>query len=237
MHRTAAESIHHALQAVEAERHTRDHDPALAARVFALKRYQQARFRRTYADLLASPRYAAAAHFFLEELYGPGDFRARDAQFARIVSALVRLFPPDVVDTVRRLAELHALSERLDTQLARQLPSPELDAAAYALAWRSCGDVAGRQAQIDLTVAVGTALDALTRKPLLRQSLRMMRGPAQLAGLSDLQRFLECGFDTFKAMLGATEFLSTVQSREQALASALFGPNGQAALEALGQFP
>ena len=70
---------------------------------------------------------------------------------------------------------------------------PSIDAAAYAQAWRQCGDAPGRQAQIDLTVAVGTALDALTRKPLLRQSLRMMRGPAQLAGLADLQHyFLEC---------------------------------------------
>jgi hypothetical protein len=229
MHPTAAESIHHALQAVEAERHARDHDRALAARVLALKRYQQARFRLTYADLLASPRYAATAQFFLEELYGPGDFRARDAQFARIVSALVRLFPPDVVDTVQRLAELHALSESLDTQLARHLPSPGLDADTYALAWRACGNAARRQEQIDLTVAVG--------KPLLRQSLRMMRGPAQLAGLSDLQRFLECGFDTFKAMRGADEFLATVQSREQALAQALFDASGASATSVLGQLP
>jgi hypothetical protein len=39
-----------------------------------------------------------------------------------------------------------------------------------------------------------------------------------------LQRFLEAGFDTFKAMRGADEFLTTVGSRERALMAALFEP-------------
>lgn len=50
----------------------------------------------------------------------------------------------------------------------------------------------------------------------------MMRGPAKAAGLPALQQFLEVGFDTFKAMGGAAEFLSTVGSRERSLAKALF---------------
>ena len=38
---------------------------------------------------------------------------------------------------------------------------------------------------------------------MLRNSLRLMRGPAQVAGLGDLQAFLESGFETFRAMRGA----------------------------------
>src|SRR5689334_2866700 len=106
----AANAILEALQQVDAERARRDADPALHERVLALKRYQQQRFARTYADLLAQDRYAPAARFFLAELYGPRDYRARDAQFARVVPALVRLFPDDVVHTVRALSALHALS-------------------------------------------------------------------------------------------------------------------------------
>jgi hypothetical protein len=49
-----------------------------------------------------------------------------------------------------------------------------------------------------------------------------MRRPAQAAGLGELQRFLESGFDTFGAMKGAAEFLDTVRDREQALSAALF---------------
>ena len=57
--------------------------------------------------------------------------------------------------------------------------------------------------------------------PGLRTMLRMMRGPASAAGLADLQRFLEEGFDTFAAMSrqrGAVEqFLRTLQERERQL--------------------
>ncbi|MCF8204686.1 MAG: hypothetical protein K9J82_06410 [Methylotenera sp.] len=228
-----ADSLLNELRAVDAERARRAADPALDARVQALKAYQQRRFAHTYADLLAHPRYQAATRFFLQELYGPDDFRQRDAQFARVIPTLTRLFPDEVVDTVARLARLHALSERLDTRMAERLDAADITPARYAEAWRACGEPAARQQQIELTMAVGNALDQLTRKPLLRQSLRLMRGPAQLAGLGALQNFLESGFDTFRAMRGAAEFLSTVRQREDALARGLF----QADAATLGQLP
>lgn len=228
---------------VEQERQRRLADPALNACVQALKQFQQQRFARTYADLLASPRYAAAARFFLEELYGPGDFSNRDAQFARVVPALVRLFPEQVVQTVLHLAELHALSEQLDGEMAGVLVGETLSALRYVQAWQAVGRPERRQQQIDLTLAVGASLDHLTRKPLLRQALRMMRGPAAAAGLAELQQFLELGFDTFKAMRGAEDFLGTVRQREQDLAAALFAapvPPGTDCLPSdarLGQLP
>jgi len=229
----SAESLLTELRKVDAERTRRTLDPALATRVQAVKAYQQQRFARTYADLLATPRYESATRFFLHELYGPGDYRQRDAQFARVVPALTRLFPDEVVDTVARLARLHALSERLDTRMGEHLLSPDITARDYAIAWRACGEPEARMQQIAMTMSVGQSLDRLTRKPLLRQSLRFMRGPAQLAGLGALQDFLETGFDTFRAMRGAAEFLSTVRQREETLAHALFEANDAV----LGQLP
>lgn len=233
MDEPSAESLLKELRAVDAERARRAAEPALEARVQALKAYQQRRFAQTYADLLAHPRYEAATRFFLHELYGPGDFRQRDAQFARVIPTLTRLFPDEVVDTVAKLAQLHALSERLDTRMAERLMSPDITAHEYGIAWRACGEPASRQRQIELTMAVGEALDKLTRKPLLRQTLKLMRGPAQMAGLGALQGFLESGFDTFRAMRGANEFLSTVRQREDTLARGLF----QADAIVLGQLP
>ena len=49
-----------------------------------------------------------------------------------------------------------------------------------------------------------------------------MRGPARAAGLGDLQRFLEKGFDTFKAMHGAKEFIALVGERERVLGLSIF---------------
>lgn len=220
--RTNADLILQHLNMVGREREQRRTDPALAARVEALKHYQQQRFRRTYADLLAHPRYAAAARFFLEELYGPGDFSDRDEQFARIVPAVVKLFPERIVSTVTTLAELHALSERLDTRMGEHLPAEQVDALAYVTAWQAVAHREGREMQVTLTLKVGRALDDYARMPMLRTTLRMMRGPAQAAGLNLLQRFLENGFDTFKAMRGASEFLGTIERREMSLIDALF---------------
>lgn len=218
-------SILRSLDAVEVERVARATDPGLGARVVALKAWQQARFRITHAELLASTRYRHAARFFLDELYGPADFSRRDAQFARIVPALVRLFPQGIVDTVAGLAELHALSERLDSAMGRALPSDSVDAPGYIAAWRQVGEPASRERQVALVIAAGQQLDRHTRVPLLGASLRMMRGPARAAGMGDLQSFLERGLDTFRAIRGAGEFLGRIEARERALIARLFDPS------------
>ena len=236
MKQEASTAILNDLAAVDAERHLRADDPAWAARVEAVKRYQQRRFELTYADLLTHPRYAGASNFFLDELYGPSDFTQRDAQFARIVPALVRLFPAEVVGAVKALAALHALSEQLDSRMGRAIGDGPVDAAQYAKAWQQCGDTPGRERQIALLEQVGHALDALTRNPLLRHSLRMMRAPARIAGMSALHTFLESGFDTFRGMRGADEFLGLIGSRERSLAATLFSILPALAAR-LGQLP
>lgn len=207
---------------VESERQRRQRTPGLGEQVDALKRYQHARFQRTYADLLADPSYRRAAEFFLEDLYGPYDFSARDTQFAKVVPGIVRLFPGEVVDTVEALAELHALTEELDSIMAGMLASQALDAVSYTRAWQQVGREADRQRQIRLVRALGDALRAYTRKPLLRQTLRLMHRPAHAMGLGALQTFLETGFDTFREMRDAERFLDVIESRERTFAKLLF---------------
>ncbi len=216
-----AEILHH-LQEVSAQRKLRAGDDALALRVQRVKLFQQARFEQTYADMLATPRYAAAARFFLADLYGPGDFTRRDDEFARIVSPLVRLFPQEIVGTVLALAQLHALSESLDSAMAQAIDERPLDGTLYAGAWRAVGRPVDRERQVALMLNIGSALDRYTRNPLLRHSLRFMRGPSHAAGLGALQRFLESGFETFRRMAGAAHFLDAVAKRERDLSTQLF---------------
>ena len=225
------------LTLVDAERTRRAADPSLASAVRRVKAYQQQRFAHTYADLLDHPRYAGATRFFLDDLYGPDDFTQRDAQFARVVPALVRLFPQDLVETVYSLVRLHTLSEQLDSAMGTQLSGTPLAPTDYIRAWQAASGPAARAQQLDLTLAIGTSLDRLTRKPLLRQTLHLMRGPAKAAGLEELQQFLERGFDTFRAMRGAAEFLRIVGERERTLADALFAAPGTDLARALGQLP
>jgi hypothetical protein len=227
----AARTIRDSVQKVTQLRQEAAAQPGLLQALHQVKGFQSRRFSGTYADLLRGGPFAAAARFFLEELYGVTDFARRDEQFARIAGAIEKMFPAQVARTAAGLAALHALTEDLDMAMARAwlAQDPGSEAARYAAAWRTVDRAEDRRAQLQSVVAMGRELAALTRAPGLRTMLRMMRGPANAAGLGDLQRFLESGFDTFAGMArqrGSVEvFLSTVDERESALLTLLSGPD------------
>jgi len=210
------------LQTLDAERRRRAADPTLTDKVVALKAFQQRRFALTYTDLLASERYRAAARFFLDELYGPSDFAARDAQFARVAPAISQLFTDEIAAAIAALTELHALSETLDSAMALELAAPRLTRAGYTRAWQRVARADERERQIALTLDIAERLDRFTQRPLLRNGIRLMRGPALAIGLSELHDLLERSFDTFCTLQGADEFIALVGTRERALAAALF---------------
>ena len=214
---TSADQIRDALQAVAQIRQQHGANPALKQASIDIKRFQACRFQASYADLLVSPRYKTAATFFLHELYGDKDYAERDQQFARIANTIAKLFPQAVVNTAAALAQVHALTEQLDDLMAHQWlkeNAQDGDCARYIRCWRSVADSAARHRQLEVVQLLGQALDSLTRKPGLRLLLKLMRGPANAAGLSSLQHFLETGFDAIANMRGANEFLGLVRLRE-----------------------
>lgn len=208
----------------------------LAQAVQAVKRLQAQRFRTTYTDFLADPRYAPATRFFLDELYGEHDFRERDQQFGRIAGALERLFPDAVALLAVDLAETHALTETLDQQLATHwlAQAPDCPAALrYTHCWRLTGEHEARERQLQVVLHMGTELQRLTRQTRLRLALKMMRRPAQIAGLTALQQFLERGFDAFATLGDASHFLATIEQRERHWLNTLFDTDPISAAQAL----
>lgn len=224
----ASEEIREALARVAALRQAATGPNELALALKAVKHLQAQRFIGTYQDLLHHPVYGPSARFFLQELYSAKDYSQRDAQFSRIAGALERTFPAHILVTVLTLTKLHQQTEELDMSLAQawcqwgDLP----DAARYVAAWRSVGQRAARDWQLATVVDVGQTLSELTRKPGLKLLLRMMRRPAELAGLGSLQGFLEEGFDHFAGMARQSDavnyFLNTIRTRESAWIAQLF---------------
>jgi len=199
-------------------------DLTLNQRLVLIRQWQVQRLSYTYADLLASSRYGRAARFFLNDIYGPQDFSQRDADLVRIVPAIERLLPQQAIRTVAHAVELNLLTELLDHDLASRLPTmlevltPEQYALAYAVAEKKND----RCRQIDLVELTGRELDKLVRLPLMGSALRMMRKPATVAGLSELQQFLERGFSAFHDMKGANDFLQLVSQRERDMMQSLY---------------
>ncbi len=233
---SAKQTIQAAVEKVGKLRQLATETPALAQAVSEIKAFQAQRFTGTYFDLLHTPQYQRATQFFLEELYSEKDYSQRDAQFSRIAGTLERMFPKQVVQTAVSLAQLHSLTEDLDLAMAQSWLKNEKSndrTDRYITAWHKVGRRADRDAQLSGSLAVGQELVTLTRTPGLRMALKMMRKPAQLAGMAALQHFLESGFDTFAAMTpkkpsktgepeGPAFFLETVKNREAALIDHLF---------------
>ena len=79
-------------------------------------------------------------------------------------------------------------------------------------AW-ACRDC-GRQ-QIDLIRDVGHGVGSALRLPGITTLLKLSRGPAHAAGLSELQGFLERGVAAFKQLGDADAFLADIERGER----------------------
>lgn len=217
------------LDRAAAVRATLSDDKQWASRRQALRSWQAERLSRTYADLLASPRYKSTATFFLSDLYGPRDLTRHEDAVRRLMPMMEKLLPEAGLETVADAVELNALSEALDAAMVGALAVAgvkAVDARAYAAAYAKVGRLEERERQIRLIGALGRSLEALTHQPLIGATLSMMRVPAKLAGLGDMQSFLERGYTAFREMGGAEEFLSIVETRELAVLEDLLRGEG-----------
>ena len=193
----------------------------------ALRRWQSARLRAGFGDFLANPAMRPAAEFFLTDLYGDKDFSARDRDAARLLPAMSRFLPDSLLRAAADAIELAVLSHAFDLRMAEVLMQrPDAHAAIgvedYARAYRVTGYPRLRRHQIGLILKVGHALDAAVQKHGVAKLLRAARLPAQLAGLAELQKFLERGFTAFAALGGADRFLAEIAERESSVARRLF---------------
>lgn len=195
-----------------------------------LRAWQAERLAQTYADLLQDPRYCPATQFFLEDLYGPKDYALRDEGVGKVVRSMTKLLPKEALEVLAMALELDVMSERLDLALAQEMRSRQRDLkaplmispTAYARAYRVCDNRAVRMQQIELIVTIGREVDRLTQKPMIETTLSLMRTPARLMGMGELQAFLERGFKAFRHMNGAEEFLAVIERRERRIAEQLF---------------
>ena len=222
-----AEAVRHHLQTAKAFRRQARDAPADACKRLLLREWQAERLARSYADLLASDRFGQAARFFLADLYGPKDFSSRDEEVEKILPLLLTLLPLSALQTISLAIEVDALTEDLDAAVVRELDRAgtmdSISEDTYTAAYRQVGRRQDRERQLDLIRNTGDALEKLAQKPLLTALLKLMRGPAHLAGLGDLHAFLENGFDAFRRMGNASEFLDCIESRERTLFNNMFG--------------
>ena len=190
--------------------------PVPRARALArLQHWQRRRLDATDADLREQPRYLPACEFFLDELYGGREVVERDQQLKRAAPVMRRFLPDHLLHAVGDAMQLQAISLQFDLAMADLLVEADpITQPDYARAYREHGDWAGRERQLKLIRELGELLGATVQKPLVHHLVRLMHGPAVLAGFGMLQIFLRDGLQAFAEMGSAEYFLDTITERE-----------------------
>jgi len=192
-----------------------------------LRRWQTRRLEASFDRFLRDPQRRPAAQFFLTDVYNEHDFAQRDADIARVLPMMQRLLPEHLLSTVADAIELGLLTQALDLRMAQVLQDiggsrRRLDAALYARAYRIAGLRRLRGYQIDLIARVGLGLGHALRLPGVSMLLRLSRAPARAAGLSQLQGFLERGFEAFGRLGDARHFIGEIEQDEREISRRLF---------------
>jgi hypothetical protein len=210
------------LQQLEKLRGIADRDEARFARIRRVKQWQHLRLAQTYRDLADDARYAKATRFFLDELYGDNETAIRDRDLLRMYPTIKRLLPQFAFDTVSHALELDLLSEQFDQAIAAQINDEAITVERYCAAFRAAGCKNERLHQVALMRQVGEGLELVVKKPFIYSTLQLLRRPARMAGLAEMQRFLEAGVTAFRHMGAASYFLQTIAEREVQLIEAIF---------------
>lgn len=191
-----------------------------------LQQWQAERLRRSFSDFLASPRQRPAAEFFLSDLYGDFDVSGRDRDVERVLPLMRRVLPGKLIGAAADAIELAVLSHAMDLRLAaslhRLIDAPPISDLDYGRAYRQCGLTRLRRYQVLLIHRLGVDLERAVSIPAIGTLLRMSRGPARAAGLSQLQSFLERGFAAFRALGDAAAFVEEIARRELQVSDRLF---------------
>lgn len=223
------QSLRHAL-AKRLAWQKRMNDPALEPRsrlptLGPLRRWQSDRLRTSFAQILANPKMRPAGEFFLTDLYADKDFSARDRDAAKILPMMAMILPQSLLQAAVDTIELAVLSHAFDLAMAKAIKvnkKGEINLAHYIEAYREVGCPRLRRHQIDLIIRVGRNLDAAVQKHGVYKLLKASRTPARMAGLQELQGFLERGFESFAKLEGADEFLWMVADSEYEISERLF---------------
>lgn len=170
-----------------------------------------------FSDLLEPAGYAEAVDFVISDLCGVG-VSERDHDIQRATPVIVRSLPTQALDAAAAAVELNAAALEINLGIWRallvggELPSTIAE-TDYRDACRSVSSFEECMELVGLAVVLGERLQTLVRMPLIGGLLRTMRLPAQVAGFTALQAFLETGYLTFRRISDIDRFLDQLGAR------------------------
>jgi hypothetical protein len=184
----------------------------------ALQSFQAQRIQRDHRELAAESQYLRIATFFSEEMYGPRNTSARNAQ-ARRMHQLARVVPGLAIRDVEPALQLLELTEQLDISVVEQLmvlAAPiDFDEELYEQAYRLADNYDARMAQLDLVRKALLNVHRMARNPLLGAAFQRTKGIAQTLGMGDIHRFLHVGYQSIQPVRNIERFVVAVYDHEK----------------------
>lgn len=174
-------------------------------------------FLPMYADLRGRAGYGPAIDFVISDLVGPG-IADRDRELEKVVPLMSRLLPGGALAALATAMELNARILEINLGISAQLEDAiaageHICERRYCEATRAVSGFDDFVELIGMTREAGLSLERIVALPMIAPLLKSMRGPARLAGVGDLQAFLEKGLTTFKQVDDIHAFLEVLEQR------------------------
>lgn len=170
-----------------------------------------------FSDLIETHDYTDAVDFIISDLAGVG-VSERDRDIERAGGVIANTLPLHPLDTAAAALELNATALEINLAIWRRLQvdgrlPQHITEVDYVQACRAASSYDECMRLVRLAGELGQTLKSLVRVPLLGGLLRTMRAPANAAGFSALQGFLETGFNTFRQIPDIDLFLEQLVGR------------------------
>ncbi len=197
----------------------KDYDEKALPLKKALQAFQSRRLNTTYHDLRQNPEYENIAIFFFQKLYGPEDYEFRNTSMQTLHKAMNGRTPRGMINAVSMVIELHDLSDDLDNRMTNLMIAngvgTDMNMAQYQSIYRQLDNYDERIGQIELSLKVTRAFYDLSRKWVVRLSLRTVRSVAHLLGIGKIMDFVYEGYTAFRVIHDIDHFIETVEKREK----------------------
>ncbi len=185
----------------------------------ALQTFQSRRLNTTYRDLRQNHEYKNIALFFFNKLYGPEDYEFRNTSMQTLHKAMDGRAHKGMINAVSMVIELHDLSDDLDNRMADLMiengVGNDMNIKQYQLIYRKLDNYNERIGQIELSLKVTRVFYDLSRKWVVRLSLRTVRSVAHLLGIGKIMDFVYEGYTAFRDINNIDYFIETIEKREK----------------------
>lgn len=186
----------------------------------ALQAFQSQRLIITHQDLIENNEYKDIADFFFQKLYGPDDYEFRNTSMRTLHKAMDGRAPRQMFEAVSLVIELHDMCDDLDDRMVALMLEnnigEDITLQQYQQIYCQMDNYDERVQQIELSIKATRIFYDLSRKWMVRLSLKTVRRVAHFLGIGQIMDFVYEGYSAFRVIRNVDYFVETIETREKA---------------------